>query len=31
MIVAKDLKSGGGGKGSALSIDPTGQVNRVAQ
>ena len=31
MIVAKDLKNGGGGSGSALSIDPTGEVNRVAQ
>ena len=31
MIVAKNLSSGGGGKGSVLSIDPTGEQKRVAK
>jgi UDP-galactopyranose mutase len=31
MIVAKDLKSTGGGKGSVLSIDPSGEQIRIAK
>tara|TARA_Y100001958_G_C21199887_1_gene526735 strand:+ start:462 stop:1643 length:1182 start_codon:yes stop_codon:yes gene_type:complete len=31
MIVAKDLKSTGGGKGSVLKIDPSGEQHRVAK
>ncbi len=31
MIIAKDLKNGGGGKGSVLNIDPTGEQKRVAK
>ena len=31
MIIAKDLKSGGGGQGSVLNIDPTGEQKRVAK
>ena len=31
MIVAKNLSAGGGGKGSVLSIDPTGEQKRVAK
>ena len=31
MIIAKDLKSVGGGKGSVLNIDPTGEQQRVAK
>lgn len=31
MIVAKDLKSNGGGRGSVLGIDPSGEQKRVAK
>jgi UDP-galactopyranose mutase len=31
MIIANDLKNGGGGKGSVLKIDPTGEQQRVAK
>lgn len=31
MIIANDLKNGGGGKGSVLDIDPTGEQHRVAK
>jgi UDP-galactopyranose mutase len=31
MIVARDLKEGGGGSGSALMIDPSGEQKRVAK
>ncbi len=31
MIIATDLKNGGGGKGSVLKIDPTGEQYRVAK
>jgi UDP-galactopyranose mutase len=31
MIISKNLKSGGGGKGSVLNIDPTGEQYRVAK
>ena len=31
MIIAKDLKTGGGGQGSVLNIDPTGNKKRLRQ
>jgi UDP-galactopyranose mutase len=31
MIIARDLKSAGGGKGSVLSIDPSGEQKRFAK
>ena len=29
MIIAKDLKTGGGGQGSVLNIDPTGEQKEL--